>query len=222
MDNDQNSISNTSEVSDSSSGVSFPSIGQPKRSSPAKTLLILGIILLVGVLGYIIFKNFSTTDENQNLVPVATQEPILTPEATATPSPKPVDKSKVKIEVQNGTGITGEAAYLQEELKKIGYTTITVGNASNQNQTKTTVTYARSLTSSLSEEITTKLKELYKEVDVKTSSTATTDVTIVTGLKKGATGKPSATTTPKSSATGTPKASGSPTASASSTPSSTP
>lgn len=222
MDNNQNPVSTTPEVSDSTSGVSFPTVGQPKKSSPAKTLLIIGIIVLVGILGYIIFQNSSAENENEDLIPAtSTEESFATSEPTATATAKPADKSKIKVEVQNGTGITGEAAFLQEELKKLGYTTVTVGNASDQNQTKTTVTYARSLATSLSDELTARLKELYKEVEVKTSSTATTDIVIVTGLRKGATAKPAATATPRASATGTARPSASASASPS-TPTATP
>jgi hypothetical protein len=196
-----------------SSGVSFPTVGQPKKAGSPKTLLILGVLILVGILGYVAFKNASDNGGSESTssptpVSVETSAPVSTSTAT------PADKSKVKIEVQNGTGITGEAAFLQTQLKNLGYTNITVGNASSQNNTTTTVTFAKSLSSSVVDEITKKLKELYKEVEVKTSSTSTIDVLIVTGLRKGATAKPSATPTPKASATPSTGASATPTATA--------
>lgn len=220
MEDQQNSISGASEMSDSSSGVSFPTVGQPKKKSPAKAFLVIGIIVLVGILGFLIFRNSSTKIEDDKLTSPTIVEDDKTPSPTLTPSPtsKPVDKTKVKVEVQNGTGITGEAAFLQDELKKLGFATITVGNASNQDQSKATVTYSRSLAESLTSEVTTKLKEIYKEVEVKTSTTATTDIVIVTGLRKGATSKPSATITPKPSGSPTTK----PTSTATSTSSPTP
>lgn len=195
------------------SNVSFPTVGQPeKKSNGAKTLLIIGILVLVAILGFIIFKNSSTQEASSTPTPfesTPTQEPVS---ASPSATPKAADKSKVKIEVQNGTGITGEAAYLQTQLKALGYTNITVGNASSQDATATTVTFAKSLSADVVDELTKKLKDLYKDVTVKTSSTATMDVVIVTGLKKGATSKPSAT----------PTASGTPKASASATPTVTP
>lgn len=191
--------------------VSFPSVGQqPKKSSGAKTLLVVGILILVLVLGFIIFRNNSETGE-ESTVPTPFEDTITqnnsTPTPSATSTAKPVDKSAVKITIQNGTGIVGEAAFLQTQLKTLGYTNITVGNASSQDQTVTTVTFSKSLAQDLVDELTKKLKELYQEVTVKTSTSATTDVVIVTGLRKGATSKASATpatTTPKASVSPTP------------------
>ena len=209
----------TTEVSTpstSSGDVSFPTVGQTKKPGGAKMWLTLGILALVGVLGYLIYRSTASQEPEATPAPVETFAPIE--EATPEASPASVDKSKVKIEVQNGTGITGEAAYLQTQLKNLGYTNISVGNASSQDQTKTTVTFAKSLSSTIVDEITKKLKDLYKEVETKTSSTSSIDVLVVTGLRKGATAKPSATTTPKS--TVKPTSSASP--SSSSTPTPTP
>lgn len=185
----------------SSSGVSFPTVGAPQKGGKGKTLLILGILALIGVLGYFIFKSASSKVTEPSPTPAQTLVPVESPSPTATA--KPADKSKVKIEIQNGTGITGEAAYLQTQLKNLGYTNISVGNASSQNAASTIVTFSKSLASEIVDEITKKLKELYKEVEVKTSSSASMDALIVTGLRKGATAKPSATPTAKASATPT-------------------
>src|ERR1035437_4321440 len=117
-------------------GVSFPTVGQPQRSGGPKTLLIVGVIILVGILGFVIYKSASkkgdqaipgpTTSENSttpsdNLI-------VVTPTPTTVPVTSTVDKTKIKIQVQNGTGITGEASYLQTQLKGLGYTNISVGN----------------------------------------------------------------------------------------------
>jgi hypothetical protein len=201
------------QTSQSNSGVSFPTVGQQKKSGGAKTLLTLGILALVAVLGYLIFRSTSGNAPEVSPTPVETIAPVEEP--TSTSSPAASDKSKVKIEVQNGTGIAGEAAFLQAELKKLGYTTVSVGNASSQDNTKTTVTFAKSLSSSLVDELTKKLKELYKEVEVKTSSSSSIDVLIITGLRKGSTAKPSASATSKATtspaATSTSSSSSSPT-----------
>jgi len=206
------------QTQEQSANVSFPTVGQPKKSSGAKTLLVIGILVLVAVLGFIIFKNASNQDIEETIptpfAEIPTEEPLSSPTASS----KPADKSKVKIEIQNGTGISGEAAYLQTQLKALGYTNITVGNASSQDATATTVTFAKSLSGVIVDELTTKLKELYKEVTVKTSTTATVDAVIVTGLRKGATSKPSATPTVKASSTPSASVSSSPTATPTATP----
>ncbi len=192
------------------SRVSFPTVGGEKKGSGAKTLLIIGILVLIGILGYVIYKSASGENNQDALTeptpyqntaaPVEEASPSVTP--TASPSAA-VDKAKVKIQVQNGTGITGEAAYLETLLKGLGYTNVTVGNSATQDETDTQVSFSSSLSSSVVNEITTKLNATYQTV-TKTSSTSTTyDVVIITGLRKGAT--PKSTATPTAVPTATPK-----------------
>jgi len=189
--------------------VSFPTVGEQKKNGGAKTLLIVGILVLIGVLGYVIYKSASGGDNEEVLSEptpyenmAAEEEPTVSPSTTpvASPSAK-IDKEKIKIQIQNGTGITGEAAYLQNLLKDLGYTNITVGNSSTQNATDTEVSFSSSLSSEVSTEINTKLTSVYQSVE-KTSSTSTSyDVIIITGLRKGATVKPTATSTATPTAT---------------------
>ncbi|HET7098693.1 MAG TPA: LytR C-terminal domain-containing protein [Patescibacteria group bacterium] len=220
MDNDQPVQTQQEAVNQNAmpSGVSFPTVGQPKKSGGAKTLLIVGILVLVAILGFVIFKSATKVDEtlaeptpfdnlttsNVDSTPIESSTPV------ATATPKPADKAKVTIEIQNGTGITGEAAYLQSQLKALGYTNLSVGNASSQNLTATEVTFSKALASSFVDEITTKLKSIYTSVTVKTSATQTGDAVIITGLRKNAT--PKASSTPVASASSTPTASPTPTA----------
>jgi hypothetical protein len=188
-------------------GVSFPTVGGEKKSGGAKTLLIVGILILVGVLGYVIYRSASGKSEETTLTeptpyvnmaaPVETSTPSTVPTSSPSATTKPVtaNKTNIKIQVQNGTGITGEAAFLQNILKGLGYTNVTVGNSATQDATDTEVSFASTLSSDVVSEITTKLNSTYQTV-VKAASTSTTyDVVIVTGLQKGATPKPTATPT---------------------------
>ena len=111
-------------------------------------------------------------------------------------------KEKVSIEVLNGTGIAGEAGFLQGKLKTLGYSKIEAGNASNQDNEATSVVFSDKLPDSIVEEITKLLEDTYKTVKTRTSSSGSVDVSITTGMRKGATPKPSITATP----TPTPKA----------------
>jgi len=195
------------------SKVSFPTVGGEKKSGGAKTFLIIGILVLVGVLGYVIYKSASGKSSDMALTEptpydnMAAPVEETTPESLATPSSSPsatVDKEDIKVQVQNGTGITGEAAYLQTLLKGLGYTDIAVGNSVKQDMEETQVSFGSSVPSSIVTEITTKLNSVYEKV-TKTSSTSTTyDIVIITGLRKGAT--PKATATPTASASPTPTA----------------
>lgn len=182
-----------------------------QKSSGSKWLLIFIGLLILGGAGIFFFTKSGST-------PIATPtptfktEPIQTPSVTSTPvaSSAPVKKDDVSIEIQNGTGITGEAKLLQDKLKVLGYSDIAVGNASSTDNTDTTVTFAKTLSQTVQDEIKKELEKTYKTVTVKTSSTQKTDVLVLTGLRSGST---VATTKPITS--GTPKATGSATSSAS-------
>jgi hypothetical protein len=91
----------------------------------------------------------------------------------------------------------------------MGYTDVTVGNASSQDATTTSVTFAKTLSQDVVTEITQKLNSIYQKVTATTGTSGTSDVLIVTGLRKGATAIPSAT--PKASATPSASSSASPT-----------
>jgi hypothetical protein len=202
-------------------GVSFPTVNQTPKSGGPKTILIAGVLILIAVLGFVIYKSATKNSEG---TPEATpdglvgtlEQPVAESTPSATSTPKASAREAVSIIIQNGTGITGEAAYLQTQLKNLGYSDIKVSNASSQDATTTTVTFSKDLASDIVTEITKKLNELYQKVTTSTSSSATTDVVIVTGLRKGATAKPSST--PAATSTGTPKPSSSPTASPTATP----
>jgi len=201
---------------ESSSGVSFPTVGGEKKSGGAKTLLIVGILVLVAILGFVIYKS-ATKKSEDSLLEATPFEDLTTPSSeqtieSVTPAPSPaatVDKAKVKIQVQNGTGITGEAAYLQTQLGGLGYKDIKTGN-STSTVTATTVTFSNTLDSSVVTEITQKLNSIYQTVTSSTSSSSIFDAVIVIGLRKGATPKPS--TAPTTVPSASPTASATPTA----------
>lgn len=218
MEENQNPNLSTEPTSQASpnAGVSFPTVNEQKKSGSGKTFLIIGTLILVAVLGFVIFKSAGNKEiENTETTPIegVSDETVSTPIPTATATPKAIARKDVSIEVQNGTGITGDAAYLQNQLKTLGYTDVKAGNAKETGASTTKVTFLKSLSQEVVDELTKKLKELYTTVDTATSTSAATDVVIITGLKKGATPLPSSTATPKASATptGTPKASTTPT-----------
>lgn len=195
--------------SENQSNVSFPSVNQQNKSSGAKTVLIAGTLLLIAILGFVVYKsatkNAGTGSEatpSDNLTTPSGDTTVSTPVSTSTP--KAVDRSGVSISIQNGTGISGEAAYLQTQLKNLGYTDVKVSNASSQNSSTTTVTFSGSLSQDVVSEITQELNSIYQKVTASTSTSSTTDVVIVTGLRKGATPKPSATPTPSAKPTTSP------------------
>lgn len=186
-----------------SESVTFSPLPQtPPSSKLPKVIIIIAVIIILLIGGYFIFKRGGQSSEETS----PTNEPLIeggeTPIATSTPVP--VDKSKIKIEIQNGTGVGGEAAYLSDQIKLLGYTNVKVSNAEDQTYTATSVTFVKTISTQVQDEITGKLKAIYQEVQVKTSSTLTTDVLIISGLRKGMTPKPLATPTPVATASPTP------------------
>jgi len=185
--------------------VGFP-LAQPKPKAKSGKMVLIVLVLVILIGGAIFLFSRGAKEEQTEISPTPTVEGVTsTPGSTSpTTTPTTIDKSKVTIEVQNGTGITGEAAYLQGQLRDLGYTTISVGNAESQNQTITSITFSKNLSSQIVSEITKKMQEIYDKVDTKTSSTQKSDVVITTGLRKGVTPKPTATPTPTSTSTPTP------------------
>ncbi len=127
-----------------------------------------------------------------------------------------MDKKSVSISVLNGTGITGEASYLQERLEDLGYVNVKIGNASRQDYEETVVKFSSTLSKSVVEEITRELGKIYESVKTQTGNTGSFDMEITTGLRSGQTSKPVAT--PTVSPTSTPKTTVTPTPTKSPTP----
>ncbi|MBI3397381.1 LytR C-terminal domain-containing protein [Candidatus Woesebacteria bacterium] len=207
MEENQTTENYGQQVSPSAPSVSeigFPSAQQPSQGGSKKWIFVILGVLLVAVGGiFFLSKRSAQSPEATPQSEVSgesvesTPSELSTPQSSASPTATPAssaDKSKVNIQVQNGTGITGEAAYLQTQLKSLGYLSIKVGNASSTG-VATTVTFAKSVPSSVVDEITGKLQDIYQTVTAKTVTTSTYDVVVVTGLKKGATSKPQASPT---------------------------
>lgn len=180
--------------------------------------LVLIVLLALGVGGWFIVKDRSEPSTTPEPTP---QIEISTPSPTAAPV---VDRSKIQIEILNGTGTAGDAAFLGSKLKSIGYSDFELGNASSQNNTVTQVAFASTVEDEVKTEIQGILRENYQTVQTGGSVSGDTDVKIVTGLRKGATAKPTASPTPKASPTTSPKPSATPNSSPTSspTPSATP
>lgn len=214
-----------------SEAVGFP-VNEPNRKNktqvPVLFIIIPIFVLVLGGLAFFVFRGAGQSPEidqavNQEpnvagvnsistpLAETATSTPVATSSPTTTP--KPVDKSEISIKILNGTGVPGEAAYLQTQLKSLGYSDISAGNAASQNSTQTEIVYLKSVSIATITELETKFKTIYTSVVSREGTpTGGASIEITTGPRKGST---------SSSATPTAKASSSPTAKASSTPSPT-
>lgn len=193
---------------------------KPKSKTGVLIFIILGVVLLIGAAIFFIARSGSqavASPSPTSFFQVSSPTPVATasPTPSASASPSSADKKDITVEVLNGTGVPGEAAYLQGQLKNLGYEDIKTANASSQSETATTITFAKSVSEAIQDELEAKMKTIYTEVKVSTSSTLSgIDIRILTGPRKGISPKPSATATPKAStspaATSSPVASPSP------------
>ena len=194
---------------------SEPAVGRrerQKRPKVNKKILLTTVIVILIVLGGV----FLLREPKLEVEPIPnedlSQENVDTPTPTATSTP--INKKDIRIEVLNGTGIAKAAAFLQEELNKLGYSNIDVGNVDDEKFTETEVTFSRTINQEIKDEINEKLEELYKDVTVKEGSLEDFDIRIIAGLRKGQvlpTDTPSPTPTKVTSPTPTATSSATPT-----------
>lgn len=169
--------------------VTTPPQPMRKEGGSKKTVILVAIIMLIAAGIFLIVRGLGGKSE---VTPSPTPtENLFTPSPTETP--EEVDKSDVDIQVLNGTGIGGEAAFLQEKLQGLGYEKIDAGNADSTDNETTEVTFSSSLPEAIVDEITKELEDIYKDVNTTTSRSASIDVKIVTGLRKGQTPRPTST-----------------------------
>jgi hypothetical protein len=99
------------------------------------------VIILVGFL-YKMFGQSSKININQKPA-IVTQTPKETKAPTATPtlapSTKSLDKSKLSITIENGSGEAGVAGKGSDFLKGLGYDVSSTGNADNYDYTGVTI-----------------------------------------------------------------------------------
>ena len=199
---------------------------QPQRQLKGKgnkklavILIVIAVILIIGAGLFILGKTRSKDSEE-----IATPTPFdtfideSTPEPIETATPEPIDRTVIKIDILNGTGIPKEASYLQGVLKSLGYEDIEVGNASKQDNTITNVTFKSDLSDVIVDEITEELKKKYESVKTSKSSSLDFDIVVITGLRKGQTPLPSTTDTPEPTVSSSPSPSPSPSVSPTATP----
>ncbi len=175
-----------------------PPVGtQPNNSNKGKKVLIIVVVLvlLLALAGgaYYLLQSPEGSAESSPTPSISME----TPAPTSTPEVISINKEDVTIEVLNGSGIAGEAGFLQKELEELGYTDIEVGNADEQDQETTQLFMSSEFAQSdAREELVAKLESLYNEVEVTEDAPDDFDVRIITGLRTGQTAQPSSTNTP--------------------------
>lgn len=107
-------------------------VTERKKSKKTLYLVILGIIILT-VVGVFTVKTF---------MKAGTVEPSASPSSTpvTVETPKPMlNKSEISFEVLNGTGVSGLAKKIADQLKDLGYQIVKTGNADKSTYEKTQI-----------------------------------------------------------------------------------
>lgn len=185
-----------------------PNMEKNRNILPFIGVFIVTAIIASVIIWFVLSKNNPTTIQN----PTTDVTPTIaaTPTAAAVPTVAEISK-KLKLQVLNGTDINGQAALLKNELTKLGFTSVTVGN-SKESVTVNSIQLKSSLASD-SAYFQQKLAGYFDAVpttDLKANSTYDIVFTIGTDLSKGtppAVVTPAATLAPTKKPTVTPKVS---------------
>ncbi|MEK7472707.1 MAG: LytR C-terminal domain-containing protein [Patescibacteria group bacterium] len=104
--------------------------------------IIIPTALLVGALVGGLITYFSgisrLSKEDQTLAPSATVEPAIEPTPTASPSSS-LKREQIKLQVLNGSGISGFAGKAKTYLEGLGYKDVMTGNAKTSDFTNTVI-----------------------------------------------------------------------------------
>lgn len=166
----------------------------PTRIKKSKKVLIIPIVILliiIAIAAFLFFEPFSDNDKENDKNPdkieitldSSLEEELSSP--TQAPTPEPIDKSEISIEVLNATGIAGQAASLKEKLENLDFTQIETGNADDDEQESTSVSFSSTVDEQVREEILEALEDTYKEVIISNDEPQNSDILIIAGLKVG-------------------------------------
>jgi hypothetical protein len=104
-----------------------------------KLLLTILIVVPIGFLAFGGFLYFSDNFDTGKLKKEP-EKKLEIPQSSPTPTVEPLDKDAFTIEVQNGSGISGEGASVGEMLEEDGFKVGDIGNANNSNYENTVIT----------------------------------------------------------------------------------
>lgn len=121
------------------------------------TALLIGA-LVGGLITY--FSGISKLDTDATPSPVTSIQPVVEAVPSASPSIT-IKRDDIKLQVLNGSGVSGLAGKAKTYLEGLGYKNVVVGNASMSNLTETTISVKESK-KDLLEQITTDLSKNYK------------------------------------------------------------
>lgn len=112
-------------------------IHQPLKRKSKNKFIILALLLLALVVAGVIFRHQikGLISGSINVQPT----PSPTPTSEPLPTPSPLIKSDWSFEILNGSGVTGEAKKIADQIKDLGYIVVKTGNADKSDYSKTEI-----------------------------------------------------------------------------------
>ncbi len=115
---------------------------------------------------------------------VASSTAPAAPEATTTPAAPALTKADFPLTILNGTYVSGEAGRLKAVMMNAGYMVQQIGNATNQQQTTTTLSIPAAMPAAFAAELRSLLAARYQTVTVVTDPSASATALITIGKLK--------------------------------------
>src|SRR3989338_8184393 len=136
-----------------------PAITKPPKNRKRFVYLLVTIVIIIIIFfAGSSFLGSKNNKESSEITPTPTEfqiptdtpeKPTLTSKPTSSPTPKPtsnpvdktsgLDRSKLSVEVQNGSGQAGVAGKASGILKDLGYNITSTGNADNFDYSNVTI-----------------------------------------------------------------------------------
>lgn len=138
------------------------------------------VVILVGAGGYLYYQSSQKKLTNPPTETSVTE----TPESTVTPTPEDVEKSAYAIEIQNGSGIAGEASRAKVLLEDADFVVDLIGNADNYDYTKTVIQAKKGVNKAWVNQLIDALKEKYdvkSQVETLDDADSDSDVIVIIG-----------------------------------------
>lgn len=118
-------------------------------------------------------------------VPKSTIPIVVTDIKESSPSAIPIpaiEKSKLRIQVLNGSGVVGQAGKIKDDLLKLGFSSIDTGNSKGAKRAETIASFSANIASQDKSDIQKVLEGIFAKVDLlEAGSSAKYDVQITTG-----------------------------------------
>ncbi len=159
-----------------------------KPASKKNPVLIGGVVFILIGLAIIAYLLLRPKSPPQNIIEDLSQkEPVTSQtqeetESTSSSSAEETSKDEIRIQVLNGSGVSGQASRVRNLLANINYSQIDIGNADSQDFKKTTVRLSSNISEELKAELQSELETLFESVEFEADlDSENFDIVITTG-----------------------------------------